>query len=238
MCPDDPPADPPKKNIFIVLDFVPHLDQNGKMVDTGRDNIEFQGLEEEGWHGIWAKDVIDADKQLKEYLGGSEANNIVMESHGGLVNGDESKPVFNINNDTQNYIDNETLENSLKGTNTTNVPDLDALKSIISQVSSGGNFYLNTCRTATGDVFFNNLQTLTENKVNMFGNCDWGSMRYKTDPLKPGTAILTPATLFNKDFINPINYKIGSRMYQAGCAGESIVLKNMQINSSGIKPIF
>jgi RHS repeat-associated protein len=67
------PSDPPKRNIYIVIP------KEGETFKFDAD------LERNGWHGISATDMKEADTMLKAYLNGTTANNIVFEAHGGQI---------------------------------------------------------------------------------------------------------------------------------------------------------
>ena len=233
MGPDDPPADPPKKNIYIVLDY-----DGRKAGDEKRETIKFVGMEAKGWYGIYASDIQDANTQLTKYLGGEKADNILLEGHGSFrdrsdLNGNPLPfgSFMVSNNNSNSKIRDSDLGNSILGINNSNQSDVDALIGIVNKVNSGGNFYLQTCHTAKSDIFFNNLSTLTGDKVNLFGSTGLCGPGIVT-PKGSTEAIYAPTNkwLFNRNTI--YGY---ANQFQAGCSGDKPIIHNgIEINENGI----
>jgi RHS repeat-associated protein len=226
------PVGPPKKNIYIVLDY------NGRKAgDEKRETIKFVGMESKGWHGIYASNIQDANDKLLNYLGAGQADNILLEGHGSIIERADTNgnplPVGSFmksDNNTDSKIRDSDLGNSVLGNNNTNQADVMSLVGIINKVNSGGNFYLQTCNTADSDAFFNNLSTLTGDKVNLFGSTGLcGPATYTPDGSTE--AIYSPVYLFDR------NTSYGFiKQFQAGCSGEKPIIHNgIEINKNGIK---
>ncbi|WP_243389517.1 RHS repeat-associated core domain-containing protein, partial [Flavobacterium branchiophilum] len=193
MEPDDPPA----KNIYIVLDY----NANIKSGDKNRETIEFQGMEKEGWHGIYASDIKDASNQLSSYLGNTKANNVVLETHGGHQdytnsNGEVTRTgtYFSTDNNNGQIINDLDLKKSIEGSNTKNQSDVSALLSIVNSINEGGNFYLQSCNTADSDNFLNNLGTLTGNSINLFGSTEFCGPRFQLNKSNESHAVYKPGS--------------------------------------------
>ncbi|MCZ8296204.1 MAG: SpvB/TcaC N-terminal domain-containing protein [Flavobacterium sp.] len=237
------PEDPPAKNIYIVLDY----NANIMSGDKNRETIEFQGMEKEGWYGIYACDIKDASNQLSSYLGNTKANNVVLETHGGHQNYMNSNgevigtgTYISTDNNNGQKINDLDLKKSIEGSNTKNQSDVSALLSIVNSINEGGNFYLQTCNTADSDNFFNNLGTLTGNSINLFGTTELCGPRHQLNKSNESHAIYKPGSkgtnLFDRNTIltgAPNSVK----MYQAGCPdGPPIIFNGIKINKNGIIP--
>ncbi len=228
------PDEPIMKNIYIVIDFNGTDHPSDKM----RDIIEFKGMEKEGWHGIYAQNINDAKNQLADYLKGSNAETIVLESHGAPTYSDEELTNQNGNNFHTNNTPIETistgdLDRSVNGLNNKNQADVNALISIVNSVKKGGDFYLNSCNTGDSDSFFLSLGKLTGNNVNLFGNMDLCSHFIETDK-NPNKAIYSPKALFKEPFNIGRGY---GKLFQAGCPDGPpiILLDNIGIDKNGLK---
>lgn len=226
------PEEEPKKNIYIVLDY-----DGKKPIDTNRETVEFKDMEKSKWKGIYANNIQDANEQVKNYLKGDKADNILLESHGGFSeytrNGESRKGTYlSVDNNNNSLINDKDLSESISGVNTRNQKDVDALVNIVNQVKSGGNFYLQSCYTAGNDNFFNSLGSLTSNNVNLFGNTGLCGPAIPKDRKNPSNnAIYTPSYLFNRNTV----ITGGVKLYQAGCGGDPpILFKSIKINTSGI----
>lgn len=223
------------KNIYIVLDY-----DGTSWIDRNREIVEFTLMERSGWKGIYAANIHEASLQLTMYLEGRKADNILLETHGGPenyvnTNGEilGTGTYISIDNNNHSRIGEKDLSKSVAGTNTKNQIDVDALISIIKQIKSQGNFYLQSCNTADSDVFFNNLSQLTGYNVNLFGSTGFCGPKIVNDQNRPGVAIYTPAQLFNRNtFVSD-----GGKLYQAGCGIDPpILLTGIKISRSGIVP--
>ncbi|OHT45000.1 hypothetical protein [Flavobacterium tructae] len=221
------------KNIYIALDY------DGTQVgDQNREIVEFTSMEKSGWKGIYASNIREANTQLINYLRGTIADNILLETHGGperyLNKNGEVLSVgtyMSADNNNRSHIGEKDLSNSITGTNTKNQDDVNALVSIIKQIKPKGNFYLQSCNTADSDIFFNNLHTLTGNTVNLYGSNELTSTRFVLNKNKKGIANYTPANLFDRNTITTR----GGKLYQADRKDEPpILLNNIKINKSGI----
>lgn len=213
-------------NIYIVLDY------DGKKPGDGmRETITFKGMESQGWHGIYAKNIQDANQQLSTYLGGRNANSILLETHGGTVeykiNGIKSKGTFfsTNNNKSRSYIRDRDLLNYK--TNKDNI-DIDSLLSILFKLKHNGNFYLQSCNTADSNDFFYILSDLTNNQFNLFGSTGFCGPRILLN--NSDNAVYEPRLLFDRDTsLDPIKF------FQADCSNNPpIILRNIQLNNKGL----
>ncbi len=228
------PTDPPKKNILIVLDFNPQ----SPVTDKERDKIKFNNLEENNWHGIYAKNLQDADEQLTDYLNGNKADNVMIVTHGGVTQ-DGKDSGLRVDNNTNEWIMASQIKNYESGNcsplDSKSIKNIDALVNIASNVKDNKNLIIHACNLATHD-FFDSLQSITGSRIDMFGSVDiigiWGNH------LGNSTTQYSD-TFLNKDFISQEDYKGGARMYPAGYqAGDTpITLKNLQVNKGGVKTI-
>ena len=75
------PEDPIYKNIYIVLDY-----DGNNFNDRNLEKVEFSNMERSGWKGIYAANIQDANEQVTNYLNGTKADNILLETHGGPEN--------------------------------------------------------------------------------------------------------------------------------------------------------
>lgn len=224
------------RNIYIVLDY-----DGSQLMDINRETVEFSNMEKSDWKGIYATDIRDANNQLILYLDGKKADNILLETHGGpesyVTNGviTGNGTYVSIDNNNHNRIGEKDLSKSIAGTNTKNQIDVDAFISIIKQIKSQGNFYMQSCNTADSDTFFNNLGYLTGYNANLFGSTGFCGPAHPVDPKNPTNAIYSPVYLFNRN----TNKSGMIKLYQAGCGGDQpIVLSGIKINRSGIVPLY
>ena len=234
MCPDE--TENPKKNIFIVLDY-----DGGNPGDESRENIEFKNMEENNWHGIYAKNLQDASSQLSNYLGDNKADNILLKSHGGTTKSGES--AFCSDNNSNGLIYSSDMKNYSDGNcsslsqNTIN--DIDALVNIVNSINDGKNFIMGACSIASNDDFLGSLQLITGSKIDMFGSADLTSSYLTSHKTKKGTAIYDFNYYNNSNLISKENMNFGAKRYPVGYQDSSSVIQiqNIQINKNGVKAI-
>ena len=234
MCPDE--TENPKKNIFIVLDY-----DGGNPGDESRENIEFKNMEENNWHGIYAKNLQDASSQLSNYLGDNKADNILLKSHGGTTKSGES--AFCSDNNSNGLIYSSDMKNYSDGNcsslsqNTIN--DIDALVNIVNSINDGKNFIMGACSIASNDDFLGSLHLITGSKIDMFGSADLTSSYLTSHKTKKGTAIYDFNYYNNSNLISKENMNFGAKRYPVGYQDSSSVIQiqNIQINKNGVKAI-
>jgi len=207
---ENPDGDPTKKNIFIVLDFNPK--------DSGdhiRDKIEFADMEKNGWHGIYAQNLQDAEKQTKEYLKGTQADNILIQTHGGH-NGDDRRVMWTDNNAGHSLSSNDFknfTEGNITDMGIDKINDIYAYAGIISSIKEGGTLTNASCFLGQDDNFFGYAQELSCNRINMFASQDLCTP-YSDIKSKPGTAIFSGKAISRSyTFTAPDNVRDGWKYY-------------------------
>jgi len=125
-----------------------------------------------GWQMIYATDINDASKQLKNYRQGAQFDNIALVSHG-------NDGGFKYDVDHKRGISSDQLKQYNNGDeNTMNTKDVTAIKSLFSianNVKAGGTFMLQACTADNGDkraIFLNNLKQNITSKINIVSNYD------------------------------------------------------------------
>jgi len=173
-------AGDPLKN--VVINFLRNeKDKHGNTLG----NYDNKGLAENGWHVIDVTSIEEANTKLTEYLGGSKADNIFINAHGGRLY--ESGGFSSDGNEIKNYNDSfiNFEGNSLLGSqvldyangNRSGIPQeaaskIESLMSIGSQIKDNKNLIIASCYTGTGDKFGEGISKLVPN-VDVFLNKDY-----------------------------------------------------------------
>ncbi len=236
---EEKPKENIKKNIYIALDF-----NKANPRDKFRDVVEFQGMEEKGWHGIYAANLQDAEAKLCEYLNGEKADTILLQSHG-TTDKEVTKTYLYTDNNSSSFISSSDLGKYYKSSASAEekynlkqerLADIEALISIVENVKEGKNFILHACYVAKNDEFMGSLQLLTGSKIDMYAFMD-EAVTYYRSAKKVNTAIIEPTHVLEKSMIEKV--VDGAKRYPEGYKeGDTpILLENIQITSHGIRAV-
>ncbi|PZR20391.1 MAG: hypothetical protein DI539_10955 [Flavobacterium psychrophilum] len=231
---DEGCIDPPKKNLIVVIDF----NKDDSAEDAAMDTVEFRNLEQYGWHGIYANNLQDADKQVSEYMGNTLADNVVLVQHGACAGDSRAMCTDNNLKKSEGYLTGKMLDKFSSGGLTDNqVKDIASLVNIISKVGDNKNFMTMACWMADDENFFGKLQSMTGGRINMFGSLDKCTAPGRIG-INPGVLTIDGNTIFSKGFdaIVPKNQINGAKLFPPSFkTGDSpILLKNIHVNRTGI----
>lgn len=234
---EDSNSGPPKKNIYI-------------MINDGKAKYSFnKDLEANGWHGILANNLQDADTQLTSYLGDSKADNIVLDSHG------QNQPYGSVSENGEKIITGnstgiksgagETLVDGYEMRNFANTEtrdkvgnqeqkDIKSLLSIASKLNDNKNLTFIACNLTRFDEFGTYLSSMAPN-INLYMNGDFTHIQYD-DRIGKGKKEISIGETFNRNLssYNDPDYRSGWKLFNK--SGVTI-FKNLQLTKNGPKPI-
>lgn len=134
-------------NLKTLLQFVFEDYSPTKEREQAYHNIDKKDIGD--WHYITARSVGEAYGKLKKYLGKDEAENIVLDDHGGYVEG-TNNPGIVINENDQGVDGNSFDKYSVKNTGIAKTA-IDAILGIGKLVSKNGNYIIASCLAGSGE---------------------------------------------------------------------------------------
>lgn len=214
------PGGPPLKNLYVVLDYN-RTGLNG--LDAERDIIKFENMEKAGWKGIYAQNMIEANKLVAEYMGNQKVDNMVIETHGTSIY--EGKPEKYIYADSNNL----TLESIISTKNLQRgTIETKAFVSLINLVKPNGSLFLNVCSTGSDEALMNEIGKQTNNSFNIYySNGDVNHFWGVRDGME-GTGIYNPEQLFDKQ-------RLKDRGKKSNTDGKVEDIKELYIRKEGIR---
>ena len=150
--------EPPKQNIMIIIPSSSELEQ--KYYDK-------VGGDQGTWFVIVANDMVSAEKQLNIYSNNTDVSNVVIITHGALVDGTImlSNEMGLFNSATfVNYNTQKTKRDDIKA-------QISALNKISGLVEPGGNLVIAACLTGNGEKGVKLTRSMKESltaSVNLF----------------------------------------------------------------------
>ncbi len=214
------PDDPPLKN--IIINFL-RDDVGSEGNRTG--NFDNDDLAKNGWHVIDVDTMEEAATELGKYLGDQKADNIFINTHGGVAkdgNGGINVEGISILGSNIEMYNNDC--DRLNRINSSKEGVIESLSSISGMLNNDGNLIFAACYADRGNKIGTELSKMNP-EINVFLSGDYSSVTsYKNHP-----NTTTYKHFFDTPRISASNFKYGMSKYKGGeqvSTGFNMILSN------------
>jgi len=220
---------PPLKN--IVINFL--RDEKG---DNGGPlgNFDNKDMARNGWHVIDVSSIEEANTKLTEYLGGSKADNIFINAHGGIIDYEYSDGTFAdassgitlgstflTGRSLQLY--NEGEMDELRNYHSGAKQAIEALQSISGMINDGKNLIFGSCNTGIDNRVGQYISQMNPN-IDVFLSSDLFYIESSKPSRQTTFQNFTASAIRREDFDKGMSRFKGGKLQETGI--------NIQMNNT------